>query len=419
MALVFQMRRLVFSEAARKARPKIIDEFYASMANRDAVVFTPQYGYRQFFYPVGRVPSRGDKIKGLLAEQVGLSENILSGFKDTSVVFFVEKPKHVQQLSMALNGTGLSRYLSNSPAAPSRVKFKVGAYVDDMWPQDWGEPTGGANSTYFRSLPYNAMDRRSSDRRSPVRNEDARDLGTGDSITLPVCFQGGNFTKARNAQGRSFAIMGSDDVAFTKNYYQDKFDYQISDAEIKNILKAAFRCDDVLFLGPKEGQLGQIFHIDMGVLFPRDGTAVLLFPEISPSDLEEKGFFSKFLSWCAGIFNGDADPREVYANFRTIERQLSDAGFEIIRLPTSLDHVNDFQAYSNSIPISDGKTHLIIMPSFGDIGRENSIRRLLGEKGFKVEFVPNGTFGQYGNSSCITGAISHLGIKPRKTGNSA
>lgn len=94
---------------------------------------------------------------------------------------------------------------------------------------------------------------------------------------------------------------------------------------------------------------------------------------------------------------------------REYRRQLREAGFRVIGIPTSSYHASSFRTYSNAIPIvqSDGTT-TIIMPSFhyqNSDALEQTIRETLEQEGFEVIFVIDQTRAQQGNVHCITNAL--------------
>jgi agmatine/peptidylarginine deiminase len=172
------------------------------------------------------------------------------------------------------------------------------------------------------------------------------------------------------------------------------------------VYKKAFGADDVLVLGEGKPQPAKIFHIDQAVFFPEEGVAIL-------SDLK-------------GDVEKEADkPREkrlkdVEDTLAVYEKQLRAAGFKIIKIPTTAAHVDNFQSYANSIPLTNGGKTKIIMPSFpASTEIENEIRSILQKNGYDVVFIEDKAYERKGNLHCLTGALAIQDTRkatPQKTG---
>jgi hypothetical protein len=206
---------------------------------------------------------------------------------------------------------------------------------------------------------------------------------------IPIHFQGGDISQAI-VNGRNVVIIGPSAVSLTRDYYTRIFEYGITDDQIRAIARHAFGAPEVILLdGGVLGSQPQLaFHIDQTVFFPRDGVAVMIDVNSVPADTPPH--------------------RELREALRRYRQQLEQAGFRIISIPTSTPHIDNFQAYTNSLFIAtpDGRTR-ILMPSFGDVQLERQIRAVLLRNGFEeVIFIPNTTFRSKGNTHCLTGTLA-------------
>ena len=149
----------------------------------------------------------------------------------------------------------------------------------------------------------------------------------------------------------------------------------------------AFNADKVVLLaseGEEYVRPARIFHIDQAVFFPKDNIAVIVDPE-------------------------SIDDEKTRYALNLYVKHLEKEGFQIVKIPSSYEHVNLYQAYANSIPIKDKDgTVKIIMPSFGDQELEGRIKEILEKNGMAVIFVNDITYKSQGNLHCITGAFARV-----------
>jgi agmatine/peptidylarginine deiminase len=150
------------------------------------------------------------------------------------------------------------------------------------------------------------------------------------------------------------------------------------------MLLHAFNADNVVMLGleKKYNRVPYMFHIDQAVFFPKEDVAVVIDPKSISDDRIRDGL-------------------NLYV------QQLEREGFDIIKIPSTEDHVTKYQSYANAIPIElpNGKTN-IILPSFGNDALEKEIKKILEDNEMVVTFVKDIGYEAQGNVHCITGAIA-------------
>jgi len=365
--------------------------------------FMPEYQYKTFFFNISNTKkATTEENKDARAEQYRIAGEILRASNQTSVVFYTENSNAANSLA---SGLACPDTKKSKSAPASYLEWQLGQYVLtgrikfspsgdtvslDWWSQDLGEPTGAfvpsggkSKPEYITSLTGNLYGWR---HEIPMK-------GNASVVQIPACLAGGNFTKTI-CRGKKLCIVGANDVIETYELYHS-VGLEITLNQVKNIYKKAFGADDVLVLGKGSGTIDSwklqpqsMFHIDQAVFFPKEGVAVLVSPPKGMAEEEEaaKGY----------------------------KKQLVDAGFEIIEIPTTKERIEKGQAYTNSITISSERGTSLIMPSFGyRDGLEGEIRSILEKHGFKVVFVPDNAFKRRGNAHCMTGALSYSDMVPQ------
>ena|GEM_PF-5808456 len=360
-----------------------INDFLTS--DRSEVLFVSESNKRHFFMIIPSEYSLSFRRSRFaftqdeyIKEQAQVAKEILTTSPDTKLTIFCSRRERASATVMAFIAAApeLDKFF------PQRWEVIYGKDSQDMWAQDYGESTRRMDgSSEFimpvvpglghRSLPHLT--------RIPVTK-------------IPILFEGGDLATTQVGE-KKLVVVGPHTLAHTRSYYYNKGGYKISDEEIRKILKKAFSADTVLFLTPpNKGDFPILaFHIDQAVFFPKDGVAIMVKPESIPANADNSSV--TYL-------------RETLLEYR---RQLKDAGFTVVEIPTTPEHLEQFQSYTNAVPIKeeDGSTVLII-PSFGDTAIESEIRHIIEEQGMGVRFVPNSTFVLHGNTHCVTGNLARV-----------
>ncbi len=361
-----------------------INDFLAS--DRSEVLFVSESDKRHFFMIIPNEHSLSFHRRSSFAftqdeyikEQAQVAKEILTTSPDTKLTIFCSRKESASATVMA--------FIAAAPELdklfPQRWEVTYGKDSQDMWAQDYGESTRRMDgSSEFimpvvsglgdRSLPHLI--------RIPVTK-------------IPILFEGGDLATTQVGE-KKLVVVGPHTLDHTRSYYYNKGGYKISDEEIRKILKKAFSADTVLFLTPpnKGGFPNLAFHIDQAVFFPKKDVAIMVKPESIPTNADNSSV---------------AYLRETLLEYR---RQLKEAGFTVVEIPTTSEHLEQFQSYTNAVPIKDesGSTVLII-PSFGDAAIESEIRHIIEEQGIGVRFVPNSSFVLRGNTHCVTGNLARV-----------
>ena len=363
-----------------------ITEYFKAPERLEMITFVPEYDYKKFFFIMPRI---GGSIL-FVAEIAELADVILSLSTETSVVILIpDKNSHDYiERQLGLSSTKLTDMIKSG-----RLRIDIGDYTYEPWAQDLGEPLG-LNQGYVTGwMPQEKI----SDyqyKGSPFRLLGS--INESGNIRMPAVLQGGNLTKAENSKGEKIVFIGSDDVISTGEIYSVKNTGIISTSDILDIYLGTFKATRAEIMGvPNPGpfdilpkQPSYAFHIDQLVFFPKKGVAVL-------ADL-------------GNTMNDDDSLIEIRNNLLKYEKQLNSLGFRVIKIPTTFEHIEKYQAYTNSIPLQVGSKTYVLMPTFGDLQLEHRIRDILMDNGMETIFIKNNTYGSEGNTHCITGQLSKI-----------
>lgn len=388
----------------RQAQPEVLAKFFARREWKK-VAFTPEYQHMKFFFIVPDSPKRGDDQKSagsFVSEQMTIAKEILSGAKDSKITFFFNE---LETKEWFWEEVAKDRFLAGMPKR--RLAAKIGEETANPWAMDIGKPTGGEKGEYLFGWYEPEIKGATENRLTMVREALSQDIPYA---YVPAFLTGGNIAKGVSENGEKIVFVGASEARKTREKYADEYNYGISDEEMRRIYSEAFGADRAIILGEKKRgefreQLMPVFHIDQAICFPRDGTAIMIEPK-----------------------NREDVPDGLLSMLDSYERQLREAGFEIIKIPTTSKNIEKYQSYSNAVSIADGGKTKLIMPSFVEdspIGKEeqqkieDEIKETLGKAGMDVVFVKNCTFGIRGNTHCLTGALSVLGMKTGKGENTA
>ena len=356
---------MVLKEA--NVRQQIAD-FLSS--DRSHISFVPEYEQNHFFLIVAS--SRRVEIPELLRQQSDIVREITESSPRSRFTIFFDNKFEANDI--------LLTFLSFNPEFEKmyengRLEFRSSEHAKKMWAHDLGQSvhtiTGG--SEFIRGYIKGA------ERYKPSPEYEVP------TVQIPVSFEGGDLATAI-VNGEKTVIIGPQSVNNTRLYYE-RAGYKISNDEIKEILLHAFNADKVVLLaseGEEYVRPARIFHIDQAVFFPKDNIAVIVDPE-------------------------SIDDEKTRYALNLYVKHLEKEGFQIVKIPSSYEHVNLYQAYANSIPIKDKDgTVKIIMPSFGDQELEGRIKEILEKNGMAVIFVNDITYKSQGNLHCITGAFARV-----------
>ncbi|MBU0591345.1 agmatine deiminase family protein [Candidatus Micrarchaeota archaeon] len=365
---------------------RLIDDFLST--SRDHIRFTPEYSKRHFFFTVPtinaltqRPPRRLIRDRHeLINEQAQIAEQIISASPQTICTVFVDSESELPGIR---DEFFRASHTLREHHAQGRLDFQVGYVGNSRWAQDLGESVGRITQT---PQEYQAEFILPSDRPIAPHNPDRINLPT---VVIPLHFEGGDITTA-SVNGENVVILGPRALHLTRSHYQRIQGYNITDEDIISILRHAFSADRVILLTNPASEMEPVLapHIDQLITFPRPGLAVML----DPNSISEDG----------------GQRSEIIRVLHQYRYQLRQAGFRIITIPTNDSHTENFQSYTNAIPITDTETGrtLMIIPSFGDRAIESQIRIILEQEGIDVRFVRNRTFNRGGNTHCITGALA-------------
>ncbi len=201
---------------------------------------------------------------------------------------------------------------------------------------------------------------------------------------LPVAAEGGNLMADRR-EGRGILFAGSTIAVETRSVYQAYYGMDPGDGGVADILCDAFGCDEVVWIGPRDGtRLGRqnpfLFHLDMGMTLPARGLAVV--GRCDPDTLDETTHRNLLQNeaertvqalrsrgaWPEGLELPEdpaqraahleerllAERMDLHAAALELEEMansLSTIGYEVHRSPAPPRRLRRFQSYTNVVPL--------------------------------------------------------------------
>ena len=163
---------------------------------------------------------------------------------------------------------------------------------------------------------------------------------------LPLTFKGGNILIDK-IEGRRIAFCGGDVFRLTRTVWKSSRDSMPTDSKITTLLKQWLNVDQVVVIGKDTVQPAKLFHLDQAIIFLSNGIAGvtnIVGEEIT--DRKEITEAKRFLLELKSI--------------------LSQLGYRLVNIDTSLYNALNYQYYVNGIPYIDAKTKqkTYLMPIF-------------------------------------------------------
>ncbi|MFH1785547.1 MAG: agmatine deiminase family protein [Candidatus Micrarchaeota archaeon] len=367
--------------AFRFQDPQQISTFLST--DRSGVQFTPEYSHSHFFFAVSNSSYRV-KAADLMREQAAIMQEIFrTSGKTKCTVFYTREfnPSNLMDQFFSLNPELKKMY------ARGRLEFQLIPHKMKIWAQDFGQGALRKDGSYEFMTGIEVDPKVQNISRANINSFYEKIPVT----QIPLAFEGGDVATTM-LDGKKTVVIGPQTANTTRIYYE-RLGYKISDNEIKKILQHAFNADKIILLGCDNNTyltIPYIFHLDQAIFFPKADVAVI----IDPDSITDKRMHDGLVEY---------------------SRQLEEAGFKVIKIPSTVDHIKKYQAYVNSIALTSD-TVKILMPSFGDSLLEQKIKEILELNGFQVVFIANTTYPGQGNIHCITGGFARLvdAMTPKK-----
>ncbi|MCE5251621.1 hypothetical protein LLG96_15540 [bacterium] len=173
-----------------------------------------------------------------------------------------------------------------------------------------------------------------------------------DVARLPIAFTGGNILFGESG-GRRIALCGRDNVRDTRKINDSFRDCVVPESAFTDVIRNTFDVDDVIIISAQDiPQPTLLYHLDQAVVFLDDGVAGITKPV---------GEYPQNPKALARI-------REAAAYLEEVRTVLTDLGYRLIDIDTSIDNILRYEYYANAIPFinadTGGKT--LLMPVFSD-----------------------------------------------------
>ncbi len=209
-----------------------------------------------------------------------------------------------------------------------------------------------------------------------------------------LIFDGGNIL-IDELGGKRLVFSGGDMLRNTNTVWKATRDFDPTDAQIIKLLKESFDADEVVILGRDRVQPSLMFHLDQAMVFLSDGTVGLTnivgeYPK-EPSDIEEIQEAEELLS--------------------EIRSALSELGYKIINVDTSVENILNHQHYVNAIPYVDIETkqRTLLMPVFsaGQFGESLEKKNIAAFEsvGYRVIPVYSNAYENNGGIHCLVNVL--------------
>lgn len=217
-----------------------------------------------------------------------------------------------------------------------------------------------------------------------------------DVQTIPLAFMGGNIL-VDNFQGKRIIFCGSDILKKTRAVWKAVYDRNISDLQMKKLIKRVFNADSVVILGSESVQPRLMFHLDQAMLFLPDGNVCVV--RIVKSNINNKTSIEEV--------------RDVELFLATVRGRLKKLGYRIIDIEMSEQNLVRFQHYINAIPYTDADTgnKKILMPVFpanqSDLDRNliDKNKKVFETMGYQVIQVPTQVNEVNGGIHCMMNVL--------------
>ncbi len=166
---------------------------------------------------------------------------------------------------------------------------------------------------------------------------------------VPLAFMGGNIL-VDEFEGEKVIFCGGDVFKKTRTVWKAFYDSNISDSQIKKLIKKIFNANSVVVFSSDSIQPRLMFHLDQAMLFLPDGNVCIA--RIVKSNIKNKSDMDEI--------------RDVEIFLTKVREKLQKIGYQILDIEMSEQNLLHFQHYINAIPYTDAVTgnKKILMPVF-------------------------------------------------------
>ncbi|MBS3135933.1 hypothetical protein J4401_03155 [Candidatus Woesearchaeota archaeon] len=236
---------------------------------------------------------------------------------------------------------------------------------------------------------------------------------------IPIVYDGGNIFSARNRSKENVVIVGENSLFATNKRLFESLGFRYSVDEYKEVVSKTFGASQTVILCSEEGRIGRqssfLYDLDVAMMPMNDGLIALLKVDEPPEkpkysneeaskmwEESRASYFNKLRTFTEKygnlIIKPSNMPNEEWQMLQSLEAdlkrwsrevdsvvdyeriqkingslnlyrsQLEKAGFSIISVPTSLDHMKYHASFVNGVPYRDKETNkqTFIMPIFPD-----------------------------------------------------
>ncbi len=280
--------------------------------------------------------------------------------------------------------------------------YRLGSQHGTLWAQDLFE---AATASGHRTLLLTAcahkcfqseIDRR--DRRVISDNAYLACLDSGNTEVqrTQLAFKGGNVLVDELA-GKRLVFCGYDSVRSTRTVWQAFEGKELSDAQTVQMFQGALAADRIVLVGGARPQPELMYHLDQAMLLLADGVVGV----------------AKVVGERPRLEPDASRIRQVEAFLVKLRPVLTNLGYTVVDIDTTVENVLKYQHYVNAIPYVDKSTgqRTLLMPVFPtattvrdkEIIRKNT--QILESLGYTVVHVPTRAYELTGGIHCLVNVL--------------
>lgn len=214
---------------------------------------------------------------------------------------------------------------------------------------------------------------------------------------LPLTFRGGNIL-FDEFKGKKIVVCGGDVYRLTQTVWKSSRDSTPTEEQISKMVLKFFNVDDVVIMGGKKVQPSLMFHLDQAMVFLSKGI-------VGITNLVGK------------MNNAASDVKrikEVEVFLLELRSKLSNLGYKLVNIDTSIHNVVNYQYYVNGVPYVDAITgqKTFIMPVYPsnqtEFEKELISKNIfsLEKLGYRVVPVPSKANELYGGIHCLSNVLN-------------
>ena len=281
-------------------------------------------------------------------------------------------------------------------------QYRLGSQQGTLWAQDLFEvaTTSDNRTLLLTACAHKCFQSEMHRHDSRVVSDNAYlaclDTEATEVCRLPLAFKGGNVLVDELA-GRRIVFCGHDSVRSTRTAWRAFEGEDISDARVTEMLKKAFDADTAIILGGPRPQPEVMYHLDQAMLPLGDGAIAV----------------TSVVGECPRLEPDASRIRHAEAFQARLRPILSDMGYRVVNLESTVSNALKYQHYVNAIPYVDKTTgqKSVLMPVFPETQTQLDQQvvsknvKTLESLGYSVVCVPTQAYKLTGGIHCLVNVL--------------